>query len=165
MSLSKGAVKKIVLSLIGGIPLGGIPTTRILCAQPVAAQMNLGALAGLAVAVAAPALAGKLGGLSAISENPLGSLTTDIENTLDSLSKENFSGLDTTLTNVSTDTDPSVVDAYSNLKKAFGGSDGTSGALSVMQKFKNHTNRISGQVMSTDSELNTNSSEQTPGGR
>lgn len=172
MPVTKGVVKAICLKLIGGVPINGVPTTTAL-GMPVTTELSLGGLTGLAGAVsgvagavgAVNAVAGAAGGLSAISQNPVGALTGEVQGKLNNLCSDNFANLDSTLPSVATDPDVGVSDAYTNLKTALGGRDGASGALSKIQKFKDHTDRLSGQKMSIDSDLDKIKSTFRPGGR
>lgn len=149
MPVTKGVVKAIVLKMIGGVPINGVPTTTAL-GMPVTTELSLGGLAGMASSIA-----GAAGNLATIAQNPVGALTGSVQSKLGDLCNDNFSGLDSTLSDLKTlaDSDPQINAAYTNLKTALGGGDGTSGALSRVQKFKNHTDRLSGQVMSIDSDL------------
>lgn len=160
MPVTKGVVKAIVLKMIGGVPINGVPTTTAL-GMPVTTELSLGGLAGMASGIASAA--GAASALSSIAQNPVGALTGALESELGDLCKDQFSGLDTRLSSIATD--PALSGAYGKLKEAMGGGDGASGALSKIQKFKNHTDRLSGQVMSVDSDLNRVSGKITPGGR
>lgn len=162
MSVTTGVVKAIVLKMIGGVPINGVPTTTAL-GMPVTTELSLGGLAGLASSVAG--IAGAAGGLSAIAQNPVGALTGQAESKLGDLCSNNFGNLDSTLSSVAGDSNPDVSSAYSNLKNAMGGGDGLSGAYAKLQKFKNHTDRLSGQIMSADSDLGKIKSAFRPGGR
>jgi len=114
-------------------------------------------LVGMATSIVstASAVVGAASALTSIAQNPVGALTDAVSSKLGDLCKEQFSGLDTTLSDIKTlaDSNPQINAAYTNLKNAMGGGDGTSGALAKLQKFKNHTDRLSGQVMSIDSNL------------
>ena len=149
MPVTKGVVKAIVLKMIGGVPINGVPTTTAL-GMPGTTELSLGGLAGMASSIA-----GAVGNLATIAQNPVGALTGAVQSKLGDLCNDNFSGLDSTLSDLKTlaDSNTQINAAYTNLKTALGGGDGTSGALSRVQKFKNHTDRLSGQVMSIDSDL------------
>ncbi len=169
MPVTKGVVKAICLKLIGGVPINGVPTTTAL-GMPVTTELSLGGLAGLAGAVsgavgAVAGVAGAVSGLAAIAQNPVGALTNEVAGKLGDLCADNFANLDSTLSSIATDPDAGVSAAYTNLKNALGGGDGASGALSKIQKFKDHTDRLSGQVMSIDSDLTRVAGKLTPGGR
>lgn len=150
MPVTKGVVKAIVLKMIGGVPINGVPTTTAL-GMPVTTELSLGGLAGLASSVAGAA--GAVGGLAAIAQNPVGALTGQVQSKLNDICADEFANLDTTLSSIASDPDAGVSSAYANLKTALGGQDGAGGALAKINKFKEHTDRISGQVMSVDSDL------------
>lgn len=108
MALSASAVKGIVLSLIGGIPILGILTARTNCAQPITAQISPLGLAGLALSIAAPELASKIANFA---EDPTGALSDAITDKFDELVGDDISnivgalgdsatGIDTAITNL-----------------------------------------------------------------
>lgn len=149
--LSKSAVKKLILKMIGGSPLQQVPTTTI-AGSPVAAQTGamVGAAAGAAAAVAAAAKsAGNMAsGLSVLSKNPLASTITATKSQLASLTTGGFSGLDSAIPTVSGN--PALSDSYAKLKHAIGGADGISGATAQVNKFGEHTDRLSGLLPSSE---------------
>lgn len=176
MPIGVADVKRICLSMIGGQILAPVPTCTIAGATTTVQAGGLASLTAIAgqissVVGAVSSVVGQVstvaGQLSAIAENPLGAVTSQVTSELQSYCKDNFSGLDTTLSGVKTiaDSTPEVSNAYNNLKKAMGGGDGLSGAFSKVEKFKNHCDRISGQVMSVDSGLNSIPTSFSPGGR
>jgi hypothetical protein len=152
MSITKGAVIKIVLKYIGGSPLAQIPTTTV-GGAPVAAQLSglVGAAAGVAAAVSSAAtVAGSMaGGLSVLSQNPLASTISAAKSQVSGLTAGGFAGLATKLPNVAAN--PALSDSYDKLKVALGGTDGLSGAVAQVNKFEEHTNRLSGLLPSSDS--------------
>jgi hypothetical protein len=161
MSLGVSAVKSIVLSMIGGSTLMPIPTTTIAGSTAVS-QMSLGTLASLASA--ALEVASSVGTMSSLVENPVGGIASDLGSTVGDLTGNNFSNLDSTLSTVASN--GALTDSYNNLKNALGGGDGTAGLNSTLTKFKDHTDKISGVAVSTDSDLNKPLTiPQTPGGR
>ena len=161
MALSASMVKSIVLSMIGGVPLMPIPTTTI-AGSPAVSQLGLGSLASLASA--ATEIAGAVGTLSSIVQNPVGGIASALGDTIGDLTKNNFSNLDSTLSTVAGNA--ALSDSYSKLKNALGGGDGTSGLNSTLTKFKEHTDKISGVAVSPESDLNKPLTiPQTPGGR
>lgn len=161
MSLTASAVKSIVLSLIGGVPLTPVPTTTI-AGAPAVSQAGLGTLASLASA--ASEIAGAVGTLSSIVQNPVGGIVSDLGSTVGGLTENNFASLDSTLSTVAAN--PSLASSYSKLKSALGGGDGTAGLNSTLTKFKDHTDKISGVTVSAESDLNKPLTvPQTPGGR
>lgn len=147
--------------MIGGAPLMPIPTTRILGSVSTA-QIGLGTIAGLAGA--AKTIAGTVGSLAAVVQNPVASVLDAAHANINSLTADNFSSLDTSLDHVATN--PALADSYSKLKNAMGGGDGTSGLASELSKFKDHTDRISGVTLGSDNDLNKPLTiPDTPGGR
>lgn len=161
MALSVSAVKSIILSMIGGSTLMPIPTTTIAGSTAVT-QMSLGTLASLASAAAS--VAGSVGTLSSIVENPVGGIASSLGTDVGGLTENNFASLDSTLSSVAGNA--ALAGSYSNLKNALGGGDGTAGLNSTLTKFKEHTDKISGVAVSSDSDLNKPLTiPQTPGGR
>lgn len=151
MALSKSAVVAIVLGLIGGIPLLGLFNHKSNCAQPIASQISLLGLAGMALSVAAslnPELGKKIAGLAEIAENPMGALSDAVSKKVKDYTKDNFSGLSTIL-DVASDTTESVSSAYKNFTTALGGTDGTNGgAAAALTKHKEYTDNIIGTPVS-----------------
>jgi len=143
MSITKSAVIKIVLKYIGGSPLMQVPTTTI-GGFPVAAQLG-GLVAGFAGAASAVAA----GGLSAIAQNPIATQLASVKDKVGGLASGNFAGLNAALPSISTD--PNLTAQYDKLKLAIGGSDGLSGAVAQVNKFQDHTDRLSGLKLSSDS--------------
>lgn len=161
MALSLSAVKSLVLSMIGGVPMMPVPTVTIAGSTAVS-QLSLGTLASLASSAAD--IAGSVGTLSNIVENPVSGVTSELGSTVGDLTSDNFSNLDTSLSTVAGN--PSLENSYSRLKNALGGGDGTAGLNSTLTKFKDHTDKITGVAVSPDSDLNKPLTvPQTPGGR
>lgn len=156
--ISASVCKKIVLSMIGGIPINGLPTTTV-AGTPVVTELSLGSLVSAASSIASAASA-----LQQIAQNPMGALTGALTETLGAYAKENFAGLDTELPGVSGN--PALSTAYSNFKKSIGGGDGVGGALNSITKLKEHSDRLSGQTLSSENDLSKPlTNEQSPGGR
>lgn len=147
--------------MIGGVPINGFPTTTI-GGSPVVSELSLTGLVSMAAGIATAATS-----LQAIAENPMGALTDAVTDTLGNYAKENFAELDTALPGVSGSSNTDVTTAYSNLKKSIGGGDGVGGAYTSLQKFKQHTDRLSGQVLSAENNLSQplTNSQNKPGGR
>lgn len=161
MALSVSAVKSIILSMIGGSTLMPVPTTTIAGSTAVS-QMSLGTLASLASSAAD--VAGSVGTLSSLVENPVGGVAADLGSTVGDLTGNNFQSLDSTLSTVAGNA--ALADSYSKLKNALGGGDGTAGLNSTLTKFKDHTDKITGVALSSDSDLSKPLTvPQTPGGR
>jgi hypothetical protein len=161
MSVTKSVVKKICLSLIGGSPLAPIPTTTVM-GTTIVTQVGGKVLSSLTSA--ANEISSAVGTLSAITENPIGGLVDDIKGTIENYTKNNFQELDSVLNAIATD--PTLSTVYGELKKAMGGGDGIGGCFSELQKFKEHTDRISGVTVASDSDLSKPlTNPQTPGGR
>ena len=150
--LSKSAVIKLILKYIGGSPLMQVPTTTI-GGFPVAAQAGglAGSLAGAASAVSSAVSAAQdaTAGLSLLSNNPLEGVISTASAKLDSLTSAGFAGLAAAVPGVSGD--PALSAQYDKLKLALGGADGLSGAMAQIKKFKEHTDRLSGLIPSSDS--------------
>lgn len=151
--ISKSACIKLILKYIGGSPLMQVPTTTI-GGSPVAARVGaaIGGAAGIAGSVAGVAAqAGSLqAGLAAIAKNPLGNVIEGTKSQLDGLVAGGFAGLDAALPTISGN--PALSASYDKLKLALGGADGLSGATAQINRFQEHTNRLSGLVPSSDSE-------------
>jgi hypothetical protein len=161
MALGISAVKSIILSMIGGNILIPIPTTTI-AGSPTVTQLSLGTLASLASAAAE--IAGAVGTLSAVVQNPVGGITSALGATVGDLTANNFQNLDSTLSAVAGN--GALTNSYDNLKKALGGGDGTAGLNSTVSKFQDHTNKISGVTLTNTSDLSKPLTvPQTPGGR
>lgn len=161
MALGISAVKSIILSMIGGNVLMPVPTTTI-AGSPTVTQLSLGTLASLASAAAE--IAGSVGTLSAVVQNPVGGIAGELGATVGDLTANNFQNLDTTLSAVAGN--GALTDSYNNLKKALGGGDGTSGLNSTVTKFQEHTDKISGVTLTSNSDLSKPLTiPQTPGGR
>ena len=92
-------------------------------------------------------------GLSQISVNPLSNFLTQTKETLTTLTTNNYSGLDAELPDVASD--GSLSTQYSALKTALGGSDGLSGAISQIDAYQLHTDRLSGVTLSSESDYST----------
>lgn len=154
MSISKGAVIKLILKYIGGSPLMQVPTSTI-GGSPIAAQVGglVGAAAGAAAAVSAAASAAGAAGLSAgmalLSKNPLAEVIESASGKIDELTTNGFAALDTKLSDIASN--PALETQYNKLKLALGGPDGLSGASAQIKKFKEHTDRLSGLLPSSDS--------------
>jgi len=86
--------------------------------------------------------------LSSISRNPVSSTISSTKTTLNTLTACNYTGLDSSLSNISSD--PALSAAYQQLKLSIGGPDGLSGAVSYVNAFEDHTNRLSGITLSSD---------------
>ena len=92
-------------------------------------------------------------GLSQISVNPLSNFLTQTKGSLSTLTASNYSGLDSTLPDVASD--PALSTEYAELKTALGGSDGLSGAISQIDAYQLHTDRLSGVTLSSESDYST----------
>lgn len=161
MALSVSAVKSIILSMIGGSVLAPVPTTTI-AGSPAVSQMGLGTLSSLASS--AVDVAGSVGTLSSIVDNPVGGVTSELGSTVGGLTENNFQSLDSTLSTVAGN--PALSTSYATLKNALGGGDGTAGLNSTLTKFKDHTDKLSGVSLSENSDLSKPLTvPQTPGGR
>ena len=151
--ISKGAVIKLILKYIGGSPLMQVPTTTI-GGFPVAAQLGglVGAAAGAAAAVSSAASsAGSLSaGMALLSKNPLQGVIDTAGSRITDLTSGGFAGLDSAVPSVASN--PALAEQYDKLKQALGGADGISGANAQVKKFKEHTDRLSGLLPSSDSE-------------
>lgn len=143
MAISKSAVIKLILKYIGGSPLMQVPTTTI-GGFPVAAQLG-GLVAGMAGAASAVAS----GGLAAVSQNPLAGTIAGVKDRVGSLTSGNFAGLDSALGGL--DITGTLAAPYAELKNVLGGADGLSGAVAQINKFEDHTDRLSGLKLSSDS--------------
>lgn len=152
--MKKGAVIKLILKMIGGSPLMQVPTTTV-GGFPVAAQIGAiaGAAAGAAAAVsAAMSAAGSIkDGMAVISKNPLGTVLDTTGARISSLTSgaTPFAGLDASIP-AGVLASVGSTEAYGNLKGALGGADGISGAQAQVTKFKEHTDRLSGLLPSSD---------------
>jgi hypothetical protein len=106
-----------------------------------------GDLAGIAEQLATGDIAGAL---SSIAQNPLsgelGSLTSEIA----SLADGGFSGFDSLLPDVVSD--PLLSDSVNLLKEAVAGSDGRGGAALIAAIATEHTDRISGILLTNEDE-------------
>jgi hypothetical protein len=92
-------------------------------------------------------------GLSQISVNPLSNFLTQTKGSLSTLTASNYSGLDSTLPDVASD--PALSTEYAELKTSLGGSDGLSGAISQIDAYQLHTDRLSGVTLSSESDYST----------
>lgn len=92
-------------------------------------------------------------GLSLASKNPLASVYESTSSTLSSYTQGNYSGLDAKLPNIASN--PSLSGAYNALKLSIGGSDGLTGSVSQLNAYKEHTDRLSGITLSSESEYYT----------
>lgn len=151
--ISKSAAIKLILKYIGGSPLMQVPTTTI-GGSPVAARIGaaIGGAAGFAGSVAGVAAsAGSLtAGLQQIAQNPLANIINTAKTRIDTLVAGGFAGLDATLPNIAGN--PALSSSYDKLKISLGGADGLSGAFAQINRFSEHTDRLSGLVPSTDSD-------------
>jgi hypothetical protein len=109
-------------------------------------------LSGIARSVATDS-GGLQSGLSQISVNPLSNFLTQTKGSLSTLTASNYSGLDSTLPDVASD--PALSTEYAELKTALGGSDGLSGAISQIDAYQLHTDRLSGVTLSSESDYST----------
>ena len=152
MAITKSTVIKLILKYIGGAPLMQVPTSTI-GGAPIAARA--GALVGAAAGVASQvsSLASQAGalqaGLSAISQNPLNNLIGPITDKLENLTAGGFSGLASSIPSVAGN--PALATQYDKFKSAIGGADGLGGAAAQIKKFREHTDRLSGLIPSSDS--------------
>ncbi len=150
MSISKSTVINIVLSYIGGFKLDQPESSTIFGTSPIACRAG-GLSAGLSE-IAQSMATGAIGfeeGLGLVSQNPLSDVITETRSTLSDYTTGSFSGLDSALPGVSGDV--ALATQYSNLKLALGGADGLSGAVAQLDKFEQHTDRLSGVKLSSDS--------------
>lgn len=145
MPLTQAAVIKLILDKIGGAPLMQIPSVKV-GGKPVAIKAGglSGAIAGIAGVAAQAASSGLAAGLSSISVNPLENKISSIKSKVGEYSASNFTGIDSTLSNIVSNPDAGVQEAFKNLKTAIGGPDGSSGALKQIESFEQHTNLLSG---------------------
>lgn len=89
-------------------------------------------------------------GLSLASQNPLSTVYNSTSSTLSSFTQNSYSGLDSQLPNIASN--PSLSGAYNALKASLGGSDGLTGAVSQLNSYKEHTDRLSGITLSSESD-------------
>lgn len=89
-------------------------------------------------------------GLSLASQNPLDPTIINTSAKLSSYTQGSYSGLDSSLPNIVSN--PSLADAYNSLKSSLGGSDGLTGAVSQLNAYKDHTDRLSGIKLSSESD-------------
>lgn len=104
------------------------------------------------VSAAETAAANTLGleaGMVSISTNPLSSLIENTRNLVLSYTANNFAGLNTALAVVASD--PSLNVEYEALRESLGGGDGLSGSVSQLDNFKDHTDRLAGLKLDSDS--------------
>jgi len=85
-----------------------------------------------------------------ISKNPLESTITTTKTNLTNYAVNNYSALDAAVPSISAE--PQLANAYTQLKLSLGGADGLTGAISQLNSFKDHTDRISGITLSADSD-------------
>lgn len=88
-------------------------------------------------------------GLGNISTNPLSSLIENTRNLVLAYTANNFAGLNTALAIVHSD--PSLNVEYEVLRDSLGGGDGLSGSVSQLDNFKDHTDRLAGLKLDSDS--------------
>jgi hypothetical protein len=97
--------------------------------------------------------------LSQISTNPLGTVIADLKSTISYYTANNFAGLDVELASIASN--PAMNTAYNTLKSALGGGDGLSGAVSYLNRFQDHTDRLSGVALASDSPFANNQNDST----
>lgn len=103
-----------------------------------------------AAETAAANTSGLEAGLVSMSTNPLSSLIENTRNLVLSYTANNFAGLNTALAVVASD--PSLNVEYETLREALGGGDGLSGSVSQLDNFEDHTDRLSGLKLDSDSD-------------
>jgi hypothetical protein len=92
-------------------------------------------------------------GLVEISVNPLAGVIANVRANLVYYTTNNYQNLDLALPVIAAD--GSLTVAYSSLKNSLGGSDGLSGAVAYLDRYQDHTDRLSGLVLSSDSQFAT----------
>jgi hypothetical protein len=122
--------------------------------EPLATQQNetipylSDAMTQLALTAAANAN-GLQAGLTTFSYNPLASLIENTKTLLLYYTAGNYANLNTELSGVSTD--PLLAAEYKELQNSIGGNDGLSECVAQLDNFKDHTDRLSGLVLDSDS--------------
>jgi hypothetical protein len=101
--------------------------------------------------------AGLQAGLKTLSKNPLETIIQDARNLFVYYTANNYASLNVTLDGVYSD--PALNVQYKTLREAIGGSDGLSGCVAQLDMFRDHTDRLSGLVLS----VNSPNAEQTLG--
>ncbi len=89
-------------------------------------------------------------GLSYVNKNPLESKITNSRDNLTTYTSNSFNKLSLSLPAISSNVQ--LANAYSRLKLAIGGPDGKTGAVSQLDAYKLHTDRLSGVTVSSDSD-------------
>jgi hypothetical protein len=88
-------------------------------------------------------------GLTTFSYNPLGSLIDNTRALLLYYTYGNYANLNVALSGIYSDN--ALATQYKTLREAIGGPDGLSGAVTQLDIFKDHTDRLSGLVLDSDS--------------
>lgn len=88
-------------------------------------------------------------GLATFSHNPLAGLIEDTRDLLIYYTENNYANLNVELSAISSD--PTLNVEYRALQDAIGGVDGLSGCVIQLDIFKEHTDRLSGLVLDTNS--------------
>lgn len=88
-------------------------------------------------------------GLTTFSQNPIAHLTASTKALLIYFTENNYANLNAALSIVSSDSN--LTSQYKALREAIGGPDGLSGCVSQIDFFEDHTDRLSGLVLDTDS--------------
>lgn len=88
-------------------------------------------------------------GLTTFSHNPLSGLIDNTRELLLYYTADNYANLNVELSGISSD--PTLNTEYRALREAIGGVDGLSGCVIQLEIFKEHTERLSGLVLDTDS--------------
>lgn len=89
-------------------------------------------------------------GLSYVNQNPLNTKIDNSKTNLIQYTSNSYSGLSAALPKISSNVQ--LANAYTRLKLALGGPDGKTGAVSQLDAYKLHTDRLSGVTVSSDSD-------------
>lgn len=90
-------------------------------------------------------------GLTEIAINPLAGLVSNLRANLVFYSASSYQQLDLALPAIAADGALTV--AYSSLKNSLGGADSLSGSIAYLDRFQDHTDRLSGLVLPDDSQF------------
>jgi hypothetical protein len=88
-------------------------------------------------------------GLTVFSHNPLATIVVDTQDLLLYYTDNNYANLNVALAVVYANS--SLTAEYKTLRESVGGPDGLSGGVSQLSVFKDHTDRIAGLVLASDS--------------
>lgn len=115
-------------------------------------------LANLAVYIANNS-SGLQAGLTEIAINPLSGVIANVRANIVYYSTSNFSNLDAALPVIAADGALTV--SYRSLKNSLGGGDGIGGAVAYLDRFQDHTDRLSGLILDNDSAFYTSNNDST----